>query len=203
VTGFRHRPTVLPGYTREIATPVGDAHVTINGDKDGPLEVFVTVGRSGGDVAAISEALGRLISATLRIPSTMSPLERVELLAEQLVGIGGRQSVGFGKHRVLSLPDGIGQVLAEHVANERDAADAMEEGPDFPALVAEALQEAVISSPGALKALTDDAIKETKNEVLIKTYFLSNGESCPGCGDLTLVRQEGCSHCDSCGYSAC
>src|SRR5205085_328749 len=33
---IRPRPKILPGYTREIAAPEGDAHVTVNSDQDGP-----------------------------------------------------------------------------------------------------------------------------------------------------------------------
>jgi len=38
----------------------------------GPPELFINVGRAGSDVAALAEALGRLVSLQLRLPPTMS-----------------------------------------------------------------------------------------------------------------------------------
>jgi ribonucleoside-diphosphate reductase alpha chain len=52
----------------------------------------------------------------------------------QLKGIGGGRPLGFGRDRVQSLPDGVAQVLAEHVGL---AEPAPEEGKtDHPALFA-------------------------------------------------------------------
>ncbi len=59
---IRPRPAVLHGYTRNIKAPEGTVNITVNSDEDGPLEVFVNVGRAGSDVAALAEAMGRLVS---------------------------------------------------------------------------------------------------------------------------------------------
>ncbi len=107
------RPRALHGATYEIATPLGKAFITVNhnGD-DHPFEVFCNVGKAGSDTAAVSEAIGRLISLCLRLPSPMTPTERLKVIIEQLAGIGGGRPMGFGPQRVRSLPDGIAQVLA-------------------------------------------------------------------------------------------
>ena len=106
---------MLHGYTRNVKAPEGTANITINSDEEGPLEVFVAVGRAGADIAALAEALGRLISLTLRLPSDMSPDDRLREVAGQLRGIGGSRSIGFGPERVLSLPDAVAQALVRHL----------------------------------------------------------------------------------------
>jgi ribonucleoside-diphosphate reductase alpha chain len=79
-----------------------------------PFEVFLNVGKAGSDVQADAEALGRLISLILRMPSPLSPRERVEEIVKQLDRIGGRRDAGMGPARVRSIPDAVAQVLAEY-----------------------------------------------------------------------------------------
>jgi ribonucleoside-diphosphate reductase alpha chain len=110
------RPRRLGGRTYRVETPLGTAFVVVNETGEGePFEVFVSVGKAGSDTMAVAEAMGRLISLTLRMPSPLSPRRRVEEIIGQLSGIGGGRPLGFGPQRVLSLPDGIARVLAEHV----------------------------------------------------------------------------------------
>ncbi|MBN1977979.1 MAG: adenosylcobalamin-dependent ribonucleoside-diphosphate reductase [Anaerolineae bacterium] len=112
----RPRPHVLKGVTYRKGTPLGTAYVTVNANGgDEPFEVFLTVGKAGSDTAAVAEALGRLISLVLRIPSPLTATRRLKQVVTQLKGIGGGQPLGFGPDRVRSLPDGVAQVLAEHL----------------------------------------------------------------------------------------
>ncbi len=108
------RPRQMPGTTYRIVTPLGKAYITLNRNSDGdPFEVFVNLGKAGSDLAADAEAIGRLISLTLRMPSPLSPVERLLAVMEELEGIGGSRTVGFGADRVRSLPDGISHALRE------------------------------------------------------------------------------------------
>jgi ribonucleoside-diphosphate reductase alpha chain len=112
---LRKRPDYLRGVTRRIATPVGHAFVTINEDTEGnPFEVFINVGKAGSDITADAEAIGRLISLALRIPTNYSPKEVVQQVVNQLAGIGGSSSRGFGIDRIHSLADALSKVLAEY-----------------------------------------------------------------------------------------
>ncbi len=43
--GIKERPTVVQGYTRQVKAPEGKINITINSDEQGPLEVFVTLGK--------------------------------------------------------------------------------------------------------------------------------------------------------------
>jgi ribonucleoside-diphosphate reductase alpha chain len=113
---IKPRPKVARGATHRVETPVGSAFITVNCDDEGePLEVFVNIGRAGTDILAVAEAMGRLISLQLRTPSPLTQREKVEQLSDQLRGIAGSRSFGFGVNKVLSLPDAIGQVLSEYV----------------------------------------------------------------------------------------
>ncbi|HEV2655588.1 MAG TPA: hypothetical protein VGT82_11545, partial [Ktedonobacteraceae bacterium] len=82
--GLKARPAVVHGYTRNVKAPEGTINITVNSDEHGPLEVFVNVGKAGSDIAALAEALGRLISFNLRILSPLSQTDRAQEIAEQL-----------------------------------------------------------------------------------------------------------------------
>ena len=156
------RARALSGVTYQARTPLGTAYITVNENGDNqPFEVFTNVGKAGSDTAAVAEALGRLISLTLRLPSPLSPRKRVAEVIDQLAGIGGGRPMGFGSQRVRSLPDAIAQVLADHIGLSETSVEARER---------------------------DDA---------------KPGDLCPTCGQATLVAQEGCRKCYSCGFSEC
>ncbi|RME56462.1 MAG: ribonucleoside-diphosphate reductase, adenosylcobalamin-dependent, partial [Caldilineae bacterium] len=113
----RPRPHLLQGSTYRKDTPLGTAYITVNSDEEGePFEVFVNIGKAGSDVSAVSEAIGRLISLVLRMPSALPPTERLRWIMDEMAGIGGGRSLGFGANRVRSLPDGVAQVIAEHLS---------------------------------------------------------------------------------------
>ncbi|MBI4573045.1 MAG: vitamin B12-dependent ribonucleotide reductase, partial [candidate division NC10 bacterium] len=116
VATVKPRPRTLRGVTYRIDTPLGTGYVHVNQAPSGePFEIFLNVGKAGSDVQADAEALGRLISLILRMPSPLSPRERVDEIVKQLDRIGGRRDAGMGPARVRSIPDAIAQVLAEHV----------------------------------------------------------------------------------------
>jgi ribonucleoside-diphosphate reductase alpha chain len=108
-------PVAVSGTTYAILSPHGPVHITINSDEDGPLEVFINAGRAGSDLAALADALARLISLQLRLPSTMSQQERLRQVSYQLRGIGGSRAIGSGKDCVRSLPDAIAQAIFCHL----------------------------------------------------------------------------------------
>ena len=122
---IKPRPHSLSGKTYRMETPIGTAFITVNETSDGePFEVFVQVGKGGSDTMAVAEALGRLISLTLRLPSPLSAGRRLEEVISQLARIGGAQPTGFGRAKVLSLPDALARTLAEHVGQVKGQAAA-------------------------------------------------------------------------------
>ena len=107
----------LSGATYKVQTPQGKAFITVNKDQNGnPVEMFLNVGKAGTDVAALSEALGRLISGWLMVSG--NPKHTAKDIVEQLAGIGGAKSVGFGKNKITSLPDAAAKILAEDLGLE-------------------------------------------------------------------------------------
>ena len=128
-TVIKPRPHGLKGMTYRMETPIGTAFITVNetGERD-PFEVFVHVGKAGSDTMAVAEALGRLISLTLRLPSPMSSVRRLEEVIGQLAQIGGSQPMGFGARKVLSLPDALARTLAVHIG-QVEPADASAPAP--------------------------------------------------------------------------
>ena len=79
----RIRPHTTEGVTRRIRTGEGTLYITINQDENGLCEVFTTIGKAGGNAAAQSEAISRLISLALR--SGIDP----SAIIKQLKGISG------------------------------------------------------------------------------------------------------------------
>ena len=113
---IKPRPHSLPGATYRMETPIGTAFITVNDTPGGdPFEVFVQVGKAGTDTMAVAEALGRLVSLILRLPSPLSPRRRLDEVVSQLSRIGGGQPTGFGASKILSLPDALARTLGEHV----------------------------------------------------------------------------------------
>lgn len=177
------RPHVLAGKTYRIMTPAGTTYITINENgygKGQPFEVFVHTAKAGSEIAAVSEAIGRLVSLVLRQASPVSPRDRVKEMARQLEDIGGGRSLGFGPSRVASLPDAVAQVLQEYLTETSDV-----EGEE---VLYQALNDAQL--PLSLDA----------GQGQVTTAI---GDLCPECGQTTLIREEGCLHCYTCGYSEC
>jgi ribonucleoside-diphosphate reductase alpha chain len=176
------RSRVLHGETSRINTPLGATYVTINHNGDGqPFEVFIQTAKAGSDTAAVSEAIGRLVSYNLRLASPVSPRDRLKEVVNQLSGIGGGRPLGFGPQRVLSLPDGVAQVLADFLdrsAEEEAHADGHSNGREAPIL-------------GRVETSAH----------LVPAGIV--GDLCPECGTPSLVNEEGCRKCKSCGYSEC
>jgi ribonucleoside-diphosphate reductase alpha chain len=150
-------------------------------EENQPFEVFVEIGKAGSDIKAMAEAMGRLMSLILRMASPVSPVERIREIVKQITGIGGARSYGFGKRRVLSLPDAVGQALAE---NYLGVSYGNEDG-------GQGAEMGVEKVPDGLAKQKTSAIEATSADL------------CPSCGDAAFVRVEGCQTCYACGYSEC
>ncbi len=105
----RVRPTQTAGVTRRIRTGEGTLYITINEDENGLCEVFTTIGKAGGNAAAQSEAISRLISLSLR--SGLDP----HAIVRQLKGISGPNPTWEDGRLILSTPDAIGKALDDYL----------------------------------------------------------------------------------------
>ena len=105
----RVRPSQTAGVTRRIRTGEGTLYITINEDENGLCEVFTTIGKAGGNAAAQSEAISRLISLALR--SGLDP----HAIVRQLKGISGPNPTWEDGRLILSTPDAIGKALDDYL----------------------------------------------------------------------------------------
>jgi ribonucleoside-diphosphate reductase alpha chain len=177
------RPRALTGKTYHVETPLGKAFITIN-ENGGtePFEVFINTAKAGSETAAVSEAIGRLISYILRVAGPVIPSDRLREVVRQLVGIGGGRSLGFGPNRVRSLPDGVGQVLDLYL-REKDGVSTVPETHEK-------------SNGNGGHRLEAEGEGPLFNKVRI-------GDLCPECGEAAVVNEEGCRKCYACGFSEC
>ena len=232
VPEVKPRPMVVHGSTYQVETPVGQAYVTINtnGGRQ-PLELFMNIGKAGSDVTAMAEAMGRLISLIFRIASPVSPIERAHKVAAELIGIGGARSLGFGENRVRSLPDAVakvidrhfgfftkhkltdvpqpaagGDVMASHETNGNGSTPFTTGG----AAMTTTLMNGATNGNGHMTELKTDNNDDKEQTVDAASYQRAVAQErvvtvdlCPSCGEGSLVFEESCKKCYSCGYSEC
>ncbi|MDA4125735.1 MAG: adenosylcobalamin-dependent ribonucleoside-diphosphate reductase, partial [Thaumarchaeota archaeon] len=151
------RPRLMEGKTVKLKLPQGGLYLTANLVNGELKEVFVTLGKSGGDEKADAEALGRLISLYLQHGGDM------QSVINTLKGIKGKYVSWDEGTQLQSIPDAIAK---------------------------------------ALELLTlNHVVKESGFPTEGKST--SQGGTCPDCHENTLIFENGCYHCRSCGYSKC
>ena len=173
VSGPLMRPRVLSGFTSKLNTGQGSLYITINTDEtSAPIEVFANIGKSGGDTAALAEAIGRLISIALQKGV------KVEELADTLIGITGSKPIWNEGILVKSVPDGIGQILLQEFGEKPKKPDLKEFKDKMKAV---SMQQPKTDEPGNYTIL---------------------GPECPDCGEHMTVESGcavcmacGYSHC--------
>ncbi len=200
----RQRPSEMQGITYKLNTAYGHLYVTINEDKQGPFEVFATLGKSGGFFSAQTEAISRMISLALR--SNIA----IEEVMDQLKGIRG-PDVSFANGDIIySLPDAIGKILEKHIKRNQQelqlglAPEAVETTESR----AEAhLEKLEVAEQVQLQTTVEEKIKTNGHLTYQKTEKVSianlgNAPVCPECANM-LIMAEGCLKCEICGFSKC
>ncbi|HTY06225.1 MAG TPA: vitamin B12-dependent ribonucleotide reductase [Gemmatimonadales bacterium] len=177
----RSRPDLLRGATRRVETPLGTMYVTITEDDKGqPFEVFVSLGKAGAPLMADVEAMGRLISLSLRSGIPMKEIHR------QLRGISSDRVVGLGPNKVMSVPDAIGIAIEKWMQEKQGVQQDLLAGTGPAAIPA---REIIAGSEGAQGMREGDGAQD----------FIG---ACPDCGSQ-LAFIEGCAKCHVCGFSEC
>ncbi|TET82651.1 vitamin B12-dependent ribonucleotide reductase [candidate division TA06 bacterium] len=172
--GPRPRPVLTVGLTEKIKTGDGTLYLTINEDDTGLCEVFTNIGKAGGNAAAQSEAISRLISLALR-----SGVD-VKSIVRQLRGISGPSPVWDNGDLILSAPDAIAKALERYLKRK-----------EVPDLFREKLVEGLRDSVG--QKADDEKMKRTME---------NRANICAECGSI-MVFEEGCMKCYNCGFSRC
>src|SRR6266571_703873 len=175
----RARPDVITGRTQKILTGYGALYVTVNEDEKGLFEVFAQIGRGGGYTASFTEGIARLVSLCLRsgVP--------VDEIIDQLEGIRSpRIAVDHGE-RVYSIPDAIAKAIKRHIGMQKTG-----------------VQPAVETYDELGGAVETDVEMEKESRDAAELLRKGLNPECPECGK-SLVFEEGCVKCHSCGYSEC
>ena len=179
----RIRPNTTIGSTRRIRTGEGTLYITINEDENGLCEVFTTIGKAGGNAAAQSEAISRLISLALR--SGVDP----NAIIKQLKGISGPNPTWEDGRLILSTPDAIGKSLDDYLnENPESRTNGVSDFED----------EDNRKSPITM-ATTEEVTKHNKK---VTDYTFKNISTCPDCGS-SVMHEAGCVTCPGCGFSKC
>ena len=174
ITAPRQRPRTTFGITERLKTGEGYLYITINEDEEGLSEVFTTIGKAGGNAAAQSEAISRLISLGLR--AGIEPRE----IVKQLKGISGPTPVWDGEGgQILSTPDAIGKALERYIENR------------------EQLRHYHSFTPKSAAAPEPEESAHSGKEAGLRTQT-----TCPECGS-NVEHVSGCVVCYNCGWSKC
>ncbi|MFZ5845488.1 MAG: ribonucleoside-diphosphate reductase, adenosylcobalamin-dependent, partial [Patescibacteria group bacterium] len=206
------RPMVVHGSTYRVETPVGQAYITINTNgHNQPIELFMNVGKAGSDVTAMAEAMGRLISLIFRMASPIPTLERAHKIAAELIGIGGARSLGFGENRVRSLPDAVAKVIDRHFGfftkhrlEETVGVNGNGEGKiQLAAGHTNGAAQKTDAAPAPQVEPAEKPLTLPQQQMLLTEKRMVTVDLCPSCGEASLVFEEGCKKCYSCGYSEC
>jgi ribonucleoside-diphosphate reductase alpha chain len=174
----RLRPTQTAGLTRRIKTGEGTLYITINEDEKGLCEVFTTIGKAGGNAAAQSEAISRLISLALR--SGVNP----QSIVRQLKGISGPNPTWEDGRLILSTPDAIGKALDDYLHEKKQNPQSEEDKKLL---------------------ITMDTNKDEKLAKAIDPEMIASAKlmMCKICDSRSVVNEGGCLTCQNCGWSKC
>jgi ribonucleoside-diphosphate reductase alpha chain len=185
----RSRPDVLRGTTIRKETPLGTMFVNITEDEKGqPFEVFINLGKAGGAAMADAEAMGRMISLSLR---SGIPLREIH---KQLRGIASDRAIGLGPNKVLSVPDAIGIALEEWLRDKQGVQQDLLQ-PPAPMMGAKTAPATQVVVPAASNVHAQMSFeKYTGGDQFMQT--------CPDCSSQ-LELAEGCAKCHVCGFSEC
>ncbi len=182
------RPGALPGQTYKLQWPESDhaMYLTLNDilDDSGrirPFEIFIN--SKNMEHYAWTVALTRMISAVFRRGGDVS------FVVEELKAVfDPRGGQWMGGRYVPSLLAAIGEVIETHMIGIGFLAG--------PGRLAEPEQE---KARIQLAASGGEAPRKSQRGGGTSMPF----RQCPKCSQPSLIRQEGCDTCTSCGYSKC
>ena len=225
----RKRPTPQEAWGMRVRkkADVGYVYTSVFRDNDGaPVEVFVTIGKTGGYVAGAAEVTGRLASRALKYGASL------EEIASDLVGISCGTPYGIGPESVLSAFDAVGKSLMEiaHAKQlqlpviEQDSEEQIVkvvksqpsaqingdptqntspngQSPNGQMVTNGNVKKVQMTIPGGIEYQIDAGLMPgIHEEKIIEDKFVV----CPDCSS-PVVFSEGCRHCinPTCGWSKC
>ena len=116
---LKERPIKRDGSTVEIKSPHGKFYVTVNFHENKPIEMFFSVGKQGGLINVVIDALARICSKGLQAGMDM------EWIIDTLEGLKGDQPFWFkiadGEEKMeqaQSIIDALSKVLLYHFSSK-------------------------------------------------------------------------------------
>ncbi len=198
----------LVGYTDMVKLTAADGTrrgflVTVNMQGEHPVEVILTSGKAGDEANADSEALGRIISKALQYGVPVAELVKT------LRGINGGLYGSYQGRFVTSKADLI--AVALETTSKIQIAEGERKAAQMPLddnMVPQAMQRATTAPIQASKQHLGEQLRQGSVPIgdrpsSTTTMTHTKLGSCPDCGGESLVREEGCTKCYSCGYSKC
>jgi ribonucleoside-diphosphate reductase alpha chain len=174
-------PEIMPSMRIRQITPFGNMHVkiTVDAQHEREMEVFAQLGKGGDNTNSDLEAICRMMSLFMRSGGEIS------YVINQLKGIGSSMAIPTRDGRVMSLADGLATALERYMAAKQ-------------AFGLRALLLGEIDSEELNAILSDKPRVARPGSGSAGAYKVK----CPSC-DGSLVFEEGCCKCHSCGYSQC
>ncbi len=168
------RPNAMVGQTVKFKLPSTTLYVTVNSEDDIVKEVFINIGKSGSEDKSYSEAIGRLISLYLQNGGS------IQEVANNLKGIQGNGVAWDNGVKLLSVPDAIAKAIE---------------------VATTGVKQRQLHFTGGLDTKIEDVHAPGKEQ---RGKENNEGmEMCPQCHNETLVNENGCISCKTCGYSKC
>ena len=169
------RDRLLNGQTMKIKLNDGTLYITANFDAVSIREVFINLGKTGTEEKSYTEAIGRLLSKYLQQGGS------VEEAVASLKGIKSSSAISWDNGmKIYSVPDAIGKAL-EIMAGLVDPSQAS----------------------SLLKQASSKIGKQLPIPSAVHEGSAIHPETCPSCKEDTLVNENGCFACISCGYTKC
>jgi ribonucleoside-diphosphate reductase alpha chain len=109
---YTERPKILDGYTERINTGCGYLYVTVNSLNGTVIEIFASLGKSGGCSKCYAEALTKAITVGLRSGVELQRYYKI------LNGVRCNNVTYSDGVQVLSCSDAIAIIIKRHLDNE-------------------------------------------------------------------------------------
>ena len=171
---------------QKIDTPFGKIVVFLRISDGLPYDIIVVGSKSGTDIHAYHEAIGRLSSVILRMNSPIHPFAKVALLVDQLRYIGGGSPIYSEHGLVASVPDAVAIALEKIMDNN---------WPSWRQQI-QMSNTTFFEEEGESDELYED------NHTTTIGFVTQSQDMCPRCGAKMIITN-GCGVCPACKYSSC
>ncbi len=191
------RPETMVGKTVKMVLPQGSLYVTVNFDQQNNVkEVFVNMGRGGSQEKSYCEAIGRLISRYLQAGGN------IDNVLKSLKGIRANDSITWYKGlKLYSVPDAIAKAIEIATGASSFVSGSLVTGQSSSDASATGFQLQVSQKSNNFEEENGEKTDGAKRSELANQEI--EPEVCPVCGAKTLVYENGCYICKSCGYTKC